>query len=182
MGDEDGIFRSAASRLAARGVACGFDGLLGGSRAEDAGDAVEFLEERPLRGAGEDIANVRNWGVDGGSMSMGVEVGRMEGRTKASSRVTVRRASRVKWFPVWAHAFRPGHVSLSQTGSSHKNCAAIATITPANQRAFPIWHVYPCGDRLSNYICFGPRSSCSPAFCLDANLGRNIVLSPRHRP
>lgn len=90
MGEEDGTFRSAASRLAARGVACGFDGLLGGSRADDAGDAVEFLEERPLRDAGEDIVNVRNWGERGWGVSMDVDgVGRMEGRTKASSRVAV---------------------------------------------------------------------------------------------
>lgn len=55
MGEEEGTFRSAASRLAARGVVC-WVGLLGGSRAkEEAGEAVACLEERPLLFAGEDI-------------------------------------------------------------------------------------------------------------------------------
>lgn len=58
IGDEDGTLPSAAKRPAARGVAWCV-GLLGGSRArDDAGDAVEFLEGRPLRlDAGEDIAD-----------------------------------------------------------------------------------------------------------------------------
>lgn len=99
MGEEDGTFRSAARRLAARGVACGFDGLLGGSRADDAGDAVEFLEERPLRDAGEDIANVRNWGergwvVDG--LWMGLDGWKGEQKLLLGSRSDA--PSRVKWF------------------------------------------------------------------------------------
>lgn len=60
MGDEDGALPSVARRRAARGVAWRV-GLLGGSRArDDAGEAVEFLEERVLRLAGDDIL-CRRW-------------------------------------------------------------------------------------------------------------------------
>jgi hypothetical protein len=49
MGDEEGATPSPIRRLEARGVAWKV-GLLGGScRDDELGDAVEFLEERPLR-------------------------------------------------------------------------------------------------------------------------------------
>lgn len=90
MGEDDGTFPSAARRLAARGVAWRV-GLLGGSRADradEAGDAVDCLEARVLRLAGEDMLWM--WEEWGGRMSGAVggveEIQRRESKSSAGTR------------------------------------------------------------------------------------------------